>query len=64
MENIRVTRKLTDYRSVATLMLTAFPPEERIPIWMLNLLSKQRWENFKFVSIFFTNVIFEKKCEY
>ena len=46
MEYTRVTRKLKDYRSVVELMLTAFPPEERIPIWLLNILSKKRNVNF------------------
>ena len=46
MEYTRVTRKLKDYRSVVELMLTAFPPEERIPIWVLNILSKKRNVNF------------------
>ena len=46
MEYARVTRKLKDYRSVVELMRTAFPPEERIPIWGLGLLSKQRNVNF------------------
>ena len=46
MEYIRVNRKQKDYRSVVELMFTAFPPEERIPIWVLNLLSKKRNVNF------------------
>lgn len=46
MEYTCVTRKQKDYRSVVELMQTAFPPEERIPIWMLNLLSRQRNVNF------------------
>ena len=46
MEYTRVSRKSKDYRSIEKLMLTAFPPEERIPIWMLNLLAKQRNVNF------------------
>lgn len=46
MEYTRVNRKQKDYRSVVRLMLTAFPPEERIPIWILNLLSKKRNVNF------------------
>ena len=46
MEYIRVTRKQKDYRAVVELMLNAFPPEERIPIWVLNLLSKKRNVNF------------------
>ena len=46
MEYARVNRKLKDYRSVAKLMRTAFPPEERIPIWVLGLLSMQRNVNF------------------
>lgn len=46
MEYTRVTRKLKDYCSIVELMLTAFPPEERIPIWVLNLFSKKRNVNF------------------
>ena len=46
MEHARVTRKLKEYRSVVDLMLTAFPPEERIPVWVLNLLSRKRNVNF------------------
>ena len=46
MEHIRVTRKQKDYRSVVELMITAFPPEERIPIWVLHLLSRKRNVNF------------------
>ena len=36
MEYTKVTRKQKDYHSVVELMLTAFPPEERIPVWILN----------------------------
>ena len=46
MEHTRVIRKQKDYRLVVELMRTAFPPEERIPIWVLNLLSKKRNVNF------------------
>ena len=46
MEYTTVTRRQKDYRSVVALMRTAFPPEERIPIWVLNLLSKKRNVNF------------------
>ena len=46
MQYTRVTRKQKDYRSVAELMLTAFPPEERIPMWVLTLLSRKRNINF------------------
>ena len=46
MEHAQVTQKLKDYHSVVKLMLTAFPPEERIPIRVLNLLSKKRNVNF------------------
>ena len=46
MEHTRVIRKQKDYRLVVDLMLTAFPPEERIPIWILNLLSKKKNVNF------------------
>lgn len=46
MEYTRVNRKQKDYRSVVELMLTSFPPEERIPILVLNLLSKKRNVNF------------------
>lgn len=46
MEYTRVNRKQKDYRSVVELMLTAFPPEERISIWILNLLSRKRNVNF------------------
>ena len=46
MEYTRVNRKQKDYRSVVALMRTAFPPEERIPVWILNLLSKKRNVNF------------------
>ena len=35
-----------DYRSIVELMITAFPPEERIPIWALQLLSMKRNVNF------------------
>ena len=46
MEYTRVTRKQKDYRSVVELMLTAFPPEERIPIRVLNLLARKKNVNF------------------
>ena len=46
MECTRVKRRQKDYRSIVELMLNAFPPEERIPIWVLNLLSKKRNVNF------------------
>ena len=46
MESIRVNRKQKDYRSVVELMRTAFPPEERIPVWVLDLLSRKRNVNF------------------
>lgn len=46
MEHTRVIRKQKDYRLVVELMRTAFSPEERIPIWVLNLLSKKRNVNF------------------
>ena len=46
MEYTRVKRKLKDYRSIVELIITAFPPEERIPFWMLYLLSKKRNVNF------------------
>ena len=46
MQYTRVSRKQKDYRSVVELMLTAFPPEERIPVWLLNLLAKKRNVNF------------------
>ena len=46
MEYTRVTRKLKDYRAIAELMRTAFPPEERIPLWVLTILSKKRNVNF------------------
>ena len=46
MEHTRVTRKQKDYRSIVELMITAFPPEERIPIWALQLLSMKRNVNF------------------
>ena len=46
MEYTKVTRKLKDYHDIVKLMSTAFPPEERIPIWVLNLLSKKRNVNF------------------
>ena len=46
MEYTRVTRKQKDYRSVVELMLTAFPPEERIPTWILYLLSRKKNVNF------------------
>ena len=46
MEYTKVTRKQKEYRSVVELLHSAFPPEERIPIWALNLLSKKRNVNF------------------
>ena len=46
MEYTRVTRKQKDYHSVVELMLAAFPPKERIPVWILNLLSRKRNVNF------------------
>ena len=46
MEYTKVTRKLKDYPSVVELMLTAFPQEERIPIWILRLLSRNKNVNF------------------
>lgn len=46
MEYIRVSRRLKDYGAIAELMRTAFPPEERIPLWVLTMLSKQRNVNF------------------
>ena len=46
MEYTRVKRKQKDYRLVVELMRTAFPPEERIHIWILNLLSKKKNVNF------------------
>ena len=46
IEYTRVTRKLKDYHSIVELIITAFPPEERIPFWLLYLLSKKRNVNF------------------
>ena len=46
MEYTRVTRKSKDHRSIVELMQTAFPPEERIPVWILELLARKRNVNF------------------
>ena len=46
VEYTRVTRKLKDYRSIVEIMRTSFPPEERIPIWVLHLLSRKKNVNF------------------
>ena len=46
MEFTRVTRRQKDYHSVVALMRTAFPPEERISVWVLDLLSRKREVNF------------------
>lgn len=36
----KVTKQLDDYKSVKELYLTAFPPVERVPFWLLMKKSK------------------------
>ena len=40
LQRKRVTRKIKEYREIVGLMKSAFPPEERIPVWRLNILAK------------------------
>ena len=37
-----VNRKLKEYGEIVALMKSAFPADERIPIWRLNLLSRKK----------------------
>lgn len=41
-----VNRKLKEYREIVDLMKSAFPKEERIPVWWMNLLAKKNNVDF------------------
>ncbi|MDD7648456.1 GNAT family N-acetyltransferase [Cloacibacillus porcorum] len=41
-----VNRKLKEYREIVDLMKSAFPPEERLPVWWLVLIAKTKDVHF------------------
>lgn len=42
-----VSRKMNEYKDVRRLMKTAFPRNELIPLWVLNILALRKSINFR-----------------